>query len=59
MAVGPPAIQLLTKKGFTVQIEKDAGALANFTNKNLEEAGAKIVDRNAAFQSGKKVVYII
>ena len=52
MALGPPAITALTKKGFTVQIEAGAGAAANFTDANLKEAGATIVDRSTAFQSG-------
>lgn len=52
MALAPAAVSVLTKKGFTVNIEDKAGALAKYPNSAFEEAGAKIVDRNSAFTSG-------
>ncbi|XP_047481904.1 NAD(P) transhydrogenase, mitochondrial-like [Penaeus chinensis] len=51
VAVAPAAVAALTKKGFTVNIEENAGVLAKYPNAAFEEAGAKIVDRNAAYTS--------
>lgn len=53
MALAPAAVAALSKKGFTVNIENNAGVLAKYPNAAFEEAGAKIVDRNAAYTSGQ------
>ncbi len=37
--------------GFTVNVERDAGLEAKFTNAAYEEAGGKVVDSNQAFDS--------
>lgn len=44
--------QTLVKKGFTVNIEEDAGRGAKFTNQEYESAGAKLVNKVTAFESG-------
>ncbi|GBP31226.1 NAD(P) transhydrogenase, mitochondrial [Eumeta japonica] len=51
VAIVPAVVTKLVKKGFTVNIEENAGTLANFTNKAYEEAGAKVTNVNEAFQS--------
>ncbi|XP_071142240.1 NAD(P) transhydrogenase, mitochondrial-like [Mytilus edulis] len=51
VAISPTAVVNLVKKGFTVNIEKDAGVEAKFTNAELEKAGAKIMAKNDVFQS--------
>lgn len=51
VALAPAAVAALTKKGFTVAIEDGAGEEAKLPNSHFEEAGAKIVDRAAAFNS--------
>lgn len=48
----PSVVQTLVKKGFTVNIEEQAGHEAKFTNQNYEEAGANLVNKENAFQSG-------
>jgi len=44
VALVPDIVSKLIKKGFEIQVEKDAGLKANFTNDKYEAAGAKIVD---------------
>lgn len=51
VAVVPAVVSKLVKKGFSVNIEENAGALANFPNKTYEEAGAKITTLQDTFQS--------
>lgn len=51
MAVVPAVVSKLVKKGFSVNIEENAGALANFPNKTYEEAGAKVTSLKDTFQS--------
>lgn len=51
VAVVPAVVSKLVKKGFNVNIEEDAGAVANFPNKTFEEAGAKITNLKTTFQS--------
>jgi NAD(P) transhydrogenase len=43
----------LTKQGFTVKVEGGAGAEAKFRDDDYKAAGAKIVDRQTAYNSGK------
>ncbi len=52
VAISPATAANLTKKGFTVLVEENAGALATFRNQDFESAGAKIVPRKEAFESG-------
>ncbi|XP_072935916.1 NAD(P) transhydrogenase, mitochondrial [Epargyreus clarus] len=51
VAVVPAVVSKLVKKGFSVNIEENAGALANFPNKSYEEAGAKITSLTDTYQS--------
>ena len=51
VAVHPAAVATLVKKGFNVNVEDGAGAEAKFSNKDYEEAGAKIKPQKDAFQS--------
>lgn len=45
VAATPQTVNLLTKPGFHVLIEKDAGLAAHFKNEDYEAAGAKLVDK--------------
>lgn len=51
VAVTPAVVQALTKKGFNVAIQENAGAAAEFHNRDYEAAGGKIVDSTKAFTS--------
>ena len=51
VAVHPAAVATLTKKGYNVCVEDSAGVEAKFTNKDYEEAGAKIKPQKDTFQS--------
>lgn len=53
VAIIPSVVQTLTKKGFGVNVEEGAGREAKFSNDQYVNAGAKIVDKTNAFQSGK------
>ena len=48
VAISPAVTAALTKKGFNVNIESNAGALANFRNVDYEAAGGKVVDAKTA-----------
>merc|ERR1712168_789779 len=41
---------LLTKKGFTVNVQEGAGKLSNFRDEDFAAAGANIIGKEAAFQ---------
>ncbi|ENN75183.1 hypothetical protein YQE_08195, partial [Dendroctonus ponderosae] len=51
VAITPLVAQTLVKKGFNVNIEQSAGALAKFRNEDYEQAGAKLVNNQKIFQS--------
>ncbi|KAK4879614.1 hypothetical protein RN001_007760 [Aquatica leii] len=51
VAVTPAVAELFVKKGFSVNVEKGAGAAATFRDIDYEKAGAKVVDKTIAFQS--------
>lgn len=51
VALSPAAVSALTKKGFTLNIQKDAGTESKFSNHDYEAAGAKITDINSTFKS--------
>merc|ERR1711863_163787 len=51
VACTPANTALLTKKGFTVNIQEGAGRLSNFRDEDYEASGAKIVDKNSAYAS--------
>ncbi|PAA90481.1 hypothetical protein BOX15_Mlig031306g1, partial [Macrostomum lignano] len=51
VALSPAAVQLLSKKGFRINVEKGAGVGAEFLDGDFQQNGASIVDQMAAFQS--------
>lgn len=51
VALTPAVVNVLTKKGFKVNIEENAGSEATFRNNDYEKAGATVVDKNKAFSS--------
>lgn len=51
VAIVPEVVSRLVKKGATVQVEKGAGAGAFISDEDFTHAGARIVDRTAAFGS--------
>jgi len=51
VAISPAVTAALTKKGFTVNVETNAGALANFRNIDYEAAGGKVVDAKTALSA--------
>merc|ERR1712227_451212 len=50
VACTPANTALLTKKGFTVNIQEGAGRLSNFRDEDYAAAGANIVSKEAAFK---------
>jgi NAD/NADP transhydrogenase alpha subunit len=52
VALTPVAVATLIKKGFSVNVEDGAGLESRFRNEDYAGAGAKVVDKNAAFHSG-------
>jgi NAD(P) transhydrogenase len=51
VALTPTVVSALAKKGFTLHVEENAGIGASFLNEDYQNAGAKIVSRNAAYAS--------
>lgn len=51
MAITPAVTATLVKKGFTVQIEENAGFEAKFRNEDYTNAGGKIVSSNDAYNA--------
>ncbi|KAL1435688.1 hypothetical protein MTO96_010475 [Rhipicephalus appendiculatus] len=51
VALSPTAAAVLVKKGFTVNVEEQAGVAAKFKNEAYEASGARITDCKATFQS--------
>merc|ERR1711931_483917 len=50
VACTPAVTALLTKKGFTVNVQEGAGKLSSFRDDDFAAAGAKIVGKEAAFK---------
>jgi len=50
VACTPAVTAMLTKKGFTVNVQEGAGKLSSFRDDDFAAAGAKIVGKEAAFQ---------
>merc|ERR1711887_396162 len=50
VACTPANTALLTKKGFTVNVQEGAGRLSNFRDEDFAAAGANIIGKEAAFQ---------
>jgi NAD(P) transhydrogenase len=51
VALTPAVTQALIKKGFTVNVEENAGVGAKFRNDDYAQAGGAIVDTKRAFES--------
>ncbi|CAM4799862.1 unnamed protein product [Rotaria magnacalcarata] len=51
VALTPTVVSALVKKGFTLNVEENAGKGASFHNEDYKNAGAQIVSRNAAYSS--------
>ena len=51
VGISPAGVELLSKIGYRVNVESSAGGLASFTDSMYEGAGAKLVDKSAAFGS--------
>lgn len=58
VACTPDVVSKLIKAGFQIQIEKDAGLNAGFTNTLYEKSGAKIVDLNDLYSSADIVLKV-
>jgi H+-translocating NAD(P) transhydrogenase subunit alpha len=56
VAATPKTVKRLQKQGFEVYIQKNAGVKANFSDKEFEEAGAKIVNTAAEIYSNSDIV---
>ena len=51
VAITPTIVKQLTNKGFSISVEKGAGALSNFSDSDYTDAGAELVDRETVYQS--------
>src|SRR4051812_35586655 len=56
VAPTPKTVTRLQKQGFEVQIQHNAGIKANFSGKEFEEAGAKIVQTAADIYGKSDIV---
>jgi NAD(P) transhydrogenase subunit alpha len=56
VAATPKTIKRLQKQGFEVYIQKGAGLKANFSDKDFEEVGAKLVDTAKEIYSQSDIV---
>lgn len=56
VAATPKTVKRLQKQGFEVQIQQGAGLKANFSDKDFEEAGAKIVKTAADIYGTSDIV---
>lgn len=57
VACVPDVVPKLIKAGYEVQIEKDAGLNAGFTNEQYLKAGAKIIDNLSDLYSNADIVF--
>lgn len=56
VAIVPDVASKLIKKGFEINIEKNAGLNAGFTNEGYSEAGAKIIENLEELYSSAEIV---
>lgn len=54
----PDTVKILTKAGFKVNVEENAGANAEYSNKSYEAAGASIKSRGDLFKSSDVMIKI-
>ena len=59
VALIPETVKRLVAKGIEVAVEKDAGAEAEFTDKQFEEAGAVIESSREKLLAGSDLVLMI
>ena len=57
VACVPDVVSKLIKAGYEVQIEKDAGINAGFTNEQYQKAGAKIIDNLTDLYANADLVF--
>jgi len=57
VACVPDVVPKLIKAGYQVQIEKDAGLNAGFTNEQYQKAGAKIIDNLTELYANADLVF--
>ena len=58
VACVPDVASKLIKTGFQVQVEKDAGLNAGFTNEMYEKAGAKVVSLNDLYSTAHIIIKV-
>jgi hypothetical protein len=58
VAITPTVVKNLTKKGFHLSIEENAGLLAKFANKEYEEAGAKITNIQGVYSAADIILKV-
>jgi H+-translocating NAD(P) transhydrogenase subunit alpha len=56
VAATPKTVKRLQKQGFEVYVQQNAGIKANYSDKDFEEAGAKLVPTAAQIYSGSDIV---
>ena len=56
VAIVPDVASKLIKKGFKINVEKDAGINAGFTNEQYTEAGVTIIDNLEELYSSAEIV---
>jgi len=59
VSLSPVVAASLTKKGFSVRIEKEAGTGAKFRNADYEQSGAKVTDKKIVYESGMQFFHAI
>lgn len=57
VACVPDVASKLIKAGFQVQVQKDAGLNAGFTNEQYTNAGAKVIDNSSELYSTAEIVF--
>jgi NAD(P) transhydrogenase len=58
VSLTPAAVKNLSKQGFKLNVEENAGSLAKFSNKEYEEAGAKITTASSLFNSSDIILKV-
>jgi hypothetical protein len=58
VSLTPAAVKTLTKQGFKLSVEENAGVLAKFSNKEYEEAGAQITSASNLFSASDIVLKV-
>lgn len=56
VSITPDAASKLIKKGFTINVQRDAGINAGFNNEQYESAGTKIIDKVEELYSSANII---